>query len=245
MTSVKNVMAIASHLQFLESSLSNILIEAALKLTTLTDSSIFILIDGPNGRKYAGTDRLTDVFKKEGLMRENGDAEMNIEGEIRVRERERAIITSDELFRVEGDASSTNGAARRNTADGAEGGAVPERRSTRKRTHPTPLGAESGMVKEKRLSMEAYDSEVPDLVEMESSAVEVYFEPEIGNVHSRSDFQEDNNALGESPPDDNFYEDESHMPETSFEEPSNYYEVCAVQRVGGVVCFSLNMYVNG
>ena len=80
MTSVKNVMAIASHLQFLESSLSNILIEAALKLTTLTDSSIFILIDGPNGRKYAGTELLTDTFKKEGLVVENGDAEMNIEG---------------------------------------------------------------------------------------------------------------------------------------------------------------------
>ena len=80
MTSVKNVMAIASHLQFLESSLSNILIEAALKLTTLTDSSIFILIDGPNGRKYAGTESLTDTFKKEGLVVENGDAEMNIEG---------------------------------------------------------------------------------------------------------------------------------------------------------------------
>ena len=75
--------------------------------------------------------------------------------------------------------------------------------------------------------MEAYDSEVPDLVEMESSGVEVYFEPEIGNVHSRSAFrmEDENQALGESPPDDNYYEDESHMPETSFEEPSNYYEV--------------------
>jgi len=80
-----NILAIASHLQYLESSLSNILIEAAMKLTTLTDSSIFILIDGPNGRKFAGTDRLTDVYAKEGLMRENGDVELKMEKEVRLR----------------------------------------------------------------------------------------------------------------------------------------------------------------
>ena len=190
MTSVKNVMAIASHLQFLESSLSNILIEAALKLTTLTDSSFFILIDGPNGRKYAGADALKDVFKKEGLMRENGDAEMNIEGEIRVRS---ANAAANEMYRVEAASSSSagglgasNGGADSASAANAAAAAsslaassLPERRSTRKRSHPADaLGGGSGSgMKEKRLTMEVYDSE--DLVEMESTAVDIYFQVEI------------------------------------------------------------------
>ena len=197
MTSVKNVMAIASHLQFLESSLSNILIEAALKLTTLTDSSFFILIDGPNGRKYAGADALKDVFKKEGLMRENGDAEMNIEGEIRVRA---ANTAANEMYRVEAASSSSAGglgggggtsnggadsasaanAAASAAASSLAASSLPERRSTRKRSHPADAlgagGGGSGM-KEKRLTMEVYDSE--DLVEMESTAVDIYFQVEI------------------------------------------------------------------
>ena len=49
----------------------------------------------------------------------------------------------------------------------------------------------------------------------------------LAAIYSRTDFHLEgvNAALGESPPDDNFYEEEGHMPETSFAEPSNYYEV--------------------
>ena len=98
------------------------------------------------------------------------------------------------MFRVEAAASNGAEVRRENAAAAASAasssGVVPERRSTRKRTHPSPLGAEEdamggGCSKEKRLTADLMYEAASDLVEIESSAVDVYFQPEIGNIHTR------------------------------------------------------------
>ena len=205
MTTFKNVMAIASHLQHLESSLSTILIEAALKLTSLTESSLFILIDGPNGRKYAGTDRLTDAFKEEGLMHENGDTEINIDPSINIDdatgvpkvEKVASVLPSVESSdSATGETKDSDGCGlNEGEGGGGDGGSTNgehtppvEGSSSRKRTQPRLWSADGGSSshKARRLSMEAHNSgEGPDFdfyaVKMESSSVEVYCHSEMGN----------------------------------------------------------------
>ena len=49
MTSVDNILGLVSHLHSMESSFSAILIEAAMKLASLTDANLFILVETKDG----------------------------------------------------------------------------------------------------------------------------------------------------------------------------------------------------
>ena len=50
MSSVDNILGLVSHLHSMESSFSAILIEAAMKLASLTDANLFILVETKDGR---------------------------------------------------------------------------------------------------------------------------------------------------------------------------------------------------
>ena len=52
MTSVDNILGLVSHLHSMESSFSAILIEAAMKLASLTDANLFILVETKDGELF-------------------------------------------------------------------------------------------------------------------------------------------------------------------------------------------------
>ena len=61
MTSVDNILGLVSHLHSMESSFSAILIEAAMKLASLTDANLFILVETKDGNFSWVEKRMDDL----------------------------------------------------------------------------------------------------------------------------------------------------------------------------------------
>jgi len=62
MTSAQSLLGLVSQLQSMETSFAAILMEAAMKLSALTDANIFVLIDSQDGRKFSGKRYLCDSY---------------------------------------------------------------------------------------------------------------------------------------------------------------------------------------
>jgi len=76
MTSAQSLIGLVSQLQTMESSFTSILMEAALKLASLTDASIFMLVETPEGRRYAGRHHLCSAYQRGQLLPLANDKEM-------------------------------------------------------------------------------------------------------------------------------------------------------------------------
>lgn len=79
MTSVDNILGLVSHLHSMESSFSAILIEAAMKLASLTDANLFILVETKDGRRFAGKRHLCNLYTSGGLAPIGSDLEMEVD----------------------------------------------------------------------------------------------------------------------------------------------------------------------
>lgn len=79
MTSVDNILGLVSHLHSMESSFSAILIEAAMKLASLTDANLFILVETKDGRRFAGKRHLCNLYTSGDLAPMGSDLEMEVD----------------------------------------------------------------------------------------------------------------------------------------------------------------------
>jgi len=79
MTSVDNILGLVSHLHSMESSFSAILIEAAMKLASLTDANLFILVETKDGRRFAGKRHLCNLYTSGELTPVGSDLEMEVD----------------------------------------------------------------------------------------------------------------------------------------------------------------------
>jgi len=73
------LLGLLGHLQNLETSFSSVLMEAALKLAALSESSIFILVETAEGRRFAGKGHLCDAYNRGSLANTGADLELEID----------------------------------------------------------------------------------------------------------------------------------------------------------------------
>jgi len=76
MSSSQSLIGLVNQLQNMETSFTNILMEAALKLASLTDASLFLLVETPEGRRYAGRPHLCTAYQEGTLNALANDKEM-------------------------------------------------------------------------------------------------------------------------------------------------------------------------
>jgi len=79
MASASSLLGLVSQLQSMESSFASILFEAAMKLSSLTDAKVFLMVDSPDGRSWAGHPILRDTFLSEGLHPLEEDIEIEVD----------------------------------------------------------------------------------------------------------------------------------------------------------------------
>jgi len=79
MASAANLMGLVNQLQNMEQSLSNILIEHCLKLASLTDANVFLLVETAEGRRYAGKRHLCESYSSGSLGPVGNDVELGLE----------------------------------------------------------------------------------------------------------------------------------------------------------------------
>ena len=79
MTSPQSLFGLVSHLQVMEQKLTDILLEAAMKVSSLTDSSLFILVETQEGRKFSGDPRLCDAYRNARLLPTEADVECHVD----------------------------------------------------------------------------------------------------------------------------------------------------------------------
>merc|ERR1719414_2594561 len=78
MTSGSSILGLVNQLHSMESSFTQILMEATLKLSTLTDTNVFLLLETPEGRRYCGKRHLCDIYKTQGLCPVENELEMEL-----------------------------------------------------------------------------------------------------------------------------------------------------------------------
>ena len=76
----QSLLGVVSGLQMMEDNFLKILMEAALKLASLTDASLFILCETQEGRRFAGQRDLCDAYRGGQLVAHEADVEMEIGG---------------------------------------------------------------------------------------------------------------------------------------------------------------------
>jgi hypothetical protein len=79
MSSSLGLLDLANHLHNLESSFGKILIEAAVKLSQLTDINLFILMETPEGRKFSGKRHLCESYIEGRLHPIGNDVELVVD----------------------------------------------------------------------------------------------------------------------------------------------------------------------
>lgn len=75
MASAQGLLGLMTQLHNLESNVASILMEASLKLCSLTDINIFFLVETAEGRRFAGNPKFCDQFRQEGLFATETDIE--------------------------------------------------------------------------------------------------------------------------------------------------------------------------
>ena len=71
-----SLLSIIEQGQRMESLFVNVLLESAMKLSSITDVNIFVMVDTAYGRKWAGRKGLRDEFMKGSIRRESPDEEI-------------------------------------------------------------------------------------------------------------------------------------------------------------------------
>ena len=74
-----DLFTLLNQLQTVEKTFMNILMEAAMKLSSLTESNIFVLIETPEERKFAGSAPLCQSFIDDGLSYRDGDVQLDVD----------------------------------------------------------------------------------------------------------------------------------------------------------------------
>lgn len=74
----QRLMGVVNGLQMLEDNFLAILMEAALKLASLTEVPLFIMCETAEGRRYAGRGELCDLYRNGTLQPQTSDVEMEI-----------------------------------------------------------------------------------------------------------------------------------------------------------------------
>lgn len=72
------LIGLVDHLQTMESMVTTILIEAAMKLATLTDAGVFLLVESRDGRRFSGKRHLCDAYLEGRLHPTDGDVELEV-----------------------------------------------------------------------------------------------------------------------------------------------------------------------
>jgi len=83
MASAHNLLGVVSQLQSMENTLTAILIETALKLSSLTDAKVFVLVDSSEGRRVAGAPQLCHTYATNGLTPTGSDIEIVLEPNVK------------------------------------------------------------------------------------------------------------------------------------------------------------------
>jgi len=79
MANAQNLLGLLGQLQSMESSFVAILMETASKLSSLTDTNIFLLVETQQGRRFTGDRRLCDAFLGPGIRAFNSDVEYAVD----------------------------------------------------------------------------------------------------------------------------------------------------------------------
>jgi len=88
MASANNLLGVVNQLQSMENTLTAILIETALKLSSLTDAKVFVLVDSAEGRRFAGASQLCHAYATNNLTPTVDDIEIVLEPNVKtIRER--------------------------------------------------------------------------------------------------------------------------------------------------------------
>jgi len=99
MSSSQSLIGLVNQLQNMETSFTNILMEAALKLASLTDASLFLLVETPEGRRYAGRPHLCTAYQDGTLNALPDDKEMETDLTVSgLREKARPMRAPESLF---------------------------------------------------------------------------------------------------------------------------------------------------
>ena len=78
MMKLEGISAVLRQLKAMEKSFANILMEAAVKLSHLSNSKMFILIETQDGRTFTGSPNLCEAFSTIGLYGQENDVHMNM-----------------------------------------------------------------------------------------------------------------------------------------------------------------------
>ena len=78
MASAQSLMGLVSQLQNMETSFTAILMEAAMKMATLTDANVFLLVESQDGRKFSGKRHLCEAYLNGTLTPIGNDAEFEV-----------------------------------------------------------------------------------------------------------------------------------------------------------------------
>ena len=97
MASAQSLLGLMTQLQNLESNVASILIEASLKLCSLTDINVFFLVETADGRRFAGTPQFCDGFRRGGLLAADSDIECVVNPAISALE-ERGLKTGRGIY---------------------------------------------------------------------------------------------------------------------------------------------------
>ena len=77
--STQNLLPLLEQLQLMENSLTNFMFETILKLRSLTDSKVFLLLENSERRRYCGSPELVDVFEQRGLNGLSTDVRVDLD----------------------------------------------------------------------------------------------------------------------------------------------------------------------
>ena len=75
MSSPQSLLDLVTRLQHIEQNITDVLLEAAMKMSSLTDTSVFILVETQEGRKFSGEPHLCNAYRNSQLSPKDTDVE--------------------------------------------------------------------------------------------------------------------------------------------------------------------------
>jgi hypothetical protein len=79
MASAQNLIGLVNQLQNIESTMMAAIMEMLMKVATLTDANVFLLVDAVEGRRFAGKRHLVDAYLSGTLAPVGTDVEMELD----------------------------------------------------------------------------------------------------------------------------------------------------------------------
>ena len=67
MASASHLLDVMTQLRSMEAAFCSVLMESAMKMASLTDASVFLLLETQEGRKFCGNERLCNEYKNGGV----------------------------------------------------------------------------------------------------------------------------------------------------------------------------------